>query len=274
MNPSEREVITSPHNVRIKWAASLHKKHERDRTGLMLIEGVRELSLALERGIDIDSVFLCSDLLDQEAGIAIIGSIEKRDIHVTEVGRRVFEKLAYREEGGGIVAVARQPSHALANLPEAACPLYLVADSIEKPGNLGALLRSADGAGVTGFIASNQRTDLYSPNVIRASLGTVFTTPNAISSAAEAIGWLEARSIAIVAATPSATICYTDVDFAVPAAIVVGSEDAGLGSEWLKASIRRVRIPMRGSADSLNVSAAATILLYEALRQRDAVRPS
>jgi TrmH family RNA methyltransferase len=269
MSLSEREPIASPHNARIKSAASLHKKHERDRSGSMLIEGVRELSRALESGIDIETVFWCPDLLDKETGAPIIRGIERRNIPITAVGRRAYEKLVYREASGGLVAVARQPSHTLAELPEKECPLYFVVDAIEKPGNLGALLRSADAAGVTGLIASDQRTDLYNPNVIRASLGTVFTLPIAISSAAEAIEWLTARAIAIVAATPDATMPYTKIDFTVPSAIVVGSEDAGLGPEWLKASGAQVRIPMRGSADSLNVSAAATILLYEALRQRD-----
>jgi TrmH family RNA methyltransferase len=270
MNPLEREPIASPHNARIKSAASLHKKHERDRNGSMLIEGVRELSRALESGIYIEAVFWCPDLLDQETGAPIIRGIERRNIPIIAVGRRAYEKLVYREASGGLVAVARQPSHALADMPETECPLYLVVDAIEKPGNLGALLRSADAAGVTGLIASDQHTDLYHPNVIRASLGTVFTMPIAISSATEAIEWLTARTIAIIAATPDATMPYTKVDLTVPLAIVVGSENAGLGTEWLQATGTRVRIPMKGSADSLNVSAAATILLYEALRQRDA----
>ena len=269
MDSPEREPIASPHNPRIKSAAGLHKKHERDRNGSMLIEGVRELSRALESGIDIIEVFWCPDLLDQETGGPIIRGIERKNIPIIAVGRRAYEKLVYREASGGLVAVARQPAHALADMPETECPLYLVVDAIEKPGNLGALLRSADAAGVTGLIASDQHTDLYHPNVIRASLGTVFTLPIAISSAVEAIGWLEARAIAIIAATPDAALCYTDVDLTVPLAIVVGSEDAGLGTEWLQATGTRVRIPMKGSADSLNVSAAATILLYEALRQRD-----
>jgi TrmH family RNA methyltransferase len=273
MNRHGEELIASPHNARVKSAANLHKKHARDLTGSMLIEGIRELALALEGGIEIETVFSCPDVLDRETGAPLLRAIEDRKISVVTVGPRAYEKLVFRDTSGGLVAVARQPSHALSDLPAAELPLYLVADGVEKPGNLGALLRTADAAGVTGLIASDRRTDLYNPNVIRASLGTVFAVPIAVSSTSDAVEWLGGRGIAVVAATPDATTPYTEADLAAPAAIVVGREDLGLGAEWLKAARAKVRIPMKGSADSLNVSVAAAVLLFEALRQRAGFRP-
>lgn len=268
MSLSEREPISSPHNSRIKSAAELCKRRDRDRSGLMLIEGVRELSRAIESGIVIEEVFCCPDLLDQEAGAPLVRNIEKGNIPLTMVGRRAFEKLAYREAGGGVVAVARQPSDALADLPEIDRPLYLVVNAVEKPGNLGALMRSADGAGATGVIITDPTTDLYNPNAIRSSLGTIFTVPKARSNTALATRWLKTRRAAIIATSPAAQALYSEADFTGPCAIVVGSEDTGLGREWVEASDLSVRIPMKGTADSLNVSVTAAILLYEALRQR------
>ena len=268
MNPSEREPIASPHNTRIKSAAKLHKRHERDRTGSILIEGIRELSRALERGIVVEEVFCCRDLLDRESSEPVMRGIEERGIPLTAVGRKAFEKLAYREATGGLVALARRPSSALEDLPERDCPLYLVVDSVEKPGNLGALMRSADGAGAAGVIITDPGTDLFNPNAIRSSLGTIFTVPNAMAETSLAIRWLKARNVAIVTTSPAGEAFYTEADFTGPSAIVVGSEDRGLGRGWLEASDRSVRIPMRGAADSLNVSVTAAILLYEALRQR------
>lgn len=194
--------------------------------------------------------------------------LEKRKIKLNPVGRRAFEKIAYRESTGGLVALAEKPDSTLHNLPRNANPVYLVVDAVEKPGNLGAIFRSADGAGVTGVIVSAPGTDLFNPNVIRASLGTVFTVPSTIASARDGIQWLKSSGTCIVTSTPRGVTEYTDIDMASPCAIVVGSEDRGAGNEWLQASDIRVKIPMRGSADSLNVSACATILIYEALRQR------
>jgi TrmH family RNA methyltransferase len=268
MNISKREPISSPHNIRIKSAAKLRTKHERDRTGSMLIEGVRELWHALERGIAIEEVFCCPVLLDLENSAPVMRVIKERGISLTTVGRKAFEKIAYREASGGVVAVARQPSVKLADLSEIDRPLYLVVNAVEKPGNLGALMRSADGAGATAVLITNPGTDIFNPNAIRSSLGTIFTMPHAMAETSSAIRWLKARNIAIITTSPTAAALYTEADFTAPGAIVVGSEDKGLGHAWLEAADLSVRIPMRGAADSLNVSVTAAILLYEALRQR------
>lgn len=264
------DAISSPHNERIKFVRGLKEKRERDASGLLVIEGVREISAALAHGIAVTDAYACPDSMDEAHGAPLMERLASSGVAVTLVTPAVFAKIAYRETTGGFVAVARKPRALLDDLTADERSLFLVADAVEKPGNLGALLRSADGAGATGLIVSPQRTDLFNPNVIRASLGTIFSVPTAIAPAEEAIRWLEARGVAIVAAVPDAEKPYTDADFRRAVAIVVGSEDAGVGAPWREAATLRVAIPMRGEADSLNVSTAAAIILYEALRQRDA----
>jgi TrmH family RNA methyltransferase len=274
MNNGRRtSIVTSSANPRVKAAVRLRKRRERDATGLMLIEGVRELICAIDGGIEFEECFFEPALAATAQGAALRKSLEERNVPLTAVAPKVFEKLAYREESGGFAAVAVQPKRPLADLPSAGPALYLVIDAVEKPGNIGAVIRSADAAGATGLIVSNMRTDLYNPNVIRASLGTVFTTPVARTGVSEILSWAATRGIALVTATPRAAQLYTSVDYTKPTAFVVGSEDRGLGPEWLDAAPEQVRIPMSGRADSLNVSAAATVLLYEALRQRTATQP-
>ena len=180
--------------------------------------------------------------------------------------------MAYRDNPDGWLAVLPAVRRALDDLPAAERPLLLIAESIEKPGNLGALLRSADAAGVTGVIVCDPATDLNNPNVVRSSRGTLFTVPVAEATAAEAFAWLRARGIPIVAATPQATQTFTQADLSGPVAIAVGAEHDGLSAAWLAQASVQVSIPMRGRVNSLNVSAAAALLLYEAVRQRTALR--
>lgn len=263
--------ISSSRNSKLIAIKQLRKRRERDRYGLMLIEGSRELSRALEGGVTINQIFICSDCDSRKEKQPLIEDFKKRKIELIEVDANAFEKIAYREGSSCFVAVAQRPGLRLDDLPTANIPLYVVMDDVEKPGNLGAVLRSADGAGVTGVIACDKRTDLYNPNVIRASLGTIFTVPTVVSTADEAIQWLRSRGAQIIVTTPSADILYTKTDLTGSTAIVVGSEDRGARQEWLEAADLKVSIPMRGAADSLNVAQAATILMYEALRQRSAV---
>jgi TrmH family RNA methyltransferase len=261
--------VSSPRNPRIRAAARLRKRSERDRRGLILVEGIRELRHAVRAGVPVREVFFCPELFRSDEEHGLLHELVGRSIDCVRVARRVFAKLAYREGTGGFVAVAERAERMLEGIEPVTNPLILVVDAVEKPGNLGAILRTADAAGVTGLIVSNPRTDLTNPNIIRASLGTVFTVPWVQAPAAEAVRWLKDKGIAIVAATPAAdTVAYTDADLHSPCAIVVGSEDTGAGAIWLEASDVRVRIPMKGQADSLNVSVSASIILYEALRQR------
>lgn len=260
--------ITNLSNPRIKSVVKLGRKSERIRSGLMPVEGVREISSALEAGVDFREVYYCLDIADGELEGKLLDKLAATGAQMTEISSAVFGKIAYRESAGGILAVAERRNHPLEDLPTGTNPLLLVVDHLEKPGNLGAIFRSAEGAGATGVIVSDPSTDISNPNVIRASLGTVFTVPKAVAPATDVIPWLKRNGIAIMATTPDAKTPWNEADLASPSAIVLGSEDRGLGDEWLKESDVRVKIPMRGTANSLNVSAVAAILLYEALRQR------
>lgn len=239
--------ITSPANPQIKQARRLRERRERQATGRFLIEGWREVARARGAGVDLDAVYYAGD---PGEGVDLAGAIE--------VAPPVMARLAVRESG--VVAVARIPARPLAALPRPPRPVYLVADGVEKPGNLGAILRSADGAGVDGVIVCGG-TDLWNPNVVRASLGTCFTVPVAEAGAEEAITWLD--GLPIVIATPEAEELYSAV--ALWGAIVVGREDVGVSAPWRAAATQAVRIPMRGVADSLNVAQTATLLAYAAV---------
>jgi TrmH family RNA methyltransferase len=260
-------VITSLQNPRIKQVLRLRERRERDRAGQMLVEGADEIALALAGGARPSVLFYCPDLAPAGAE-ALAARAEQAGAERVEVRAAVFHKLAYRENPDGLLAVMPAPARRLERLQPGARPLLLVAEAVEKPGNLGALLRSADACAVDGVIVCDPATDLNNPNVVRSSRGTLFTVPVAEASTTEAQAWLRARHIAIVAATPRASQPYTYADLSGPVAIAVGTEDEGLSAAWLTQADLQVRIPMLGRVNSLNVSTAATLLLYEALRQR------
>jgi TrmH family RNA methyltransferase len=263
-------VITSTANERVKRAIALRDKRERDKTGLTLVEGVREIARAMRAGVAFERVYVCPAVIESDEERSLLASLSEARARTVEVTSRVFEKITYRGGSGGFLAVARQPATSLSSLRASGDALFLVVEGVEKPGNLGAIVRSADGSGAAGVIACGAGTDLYNPNVIRASLGTVFTVPCVRAEAAEVIRWLADTGTSIMTATPGGDLPYTAVDFTGRRAIAVGAEDAGLTAAWLEAADHRVLIPMKGAADSLNVSATAAILLYEALRQREA----
>lgn len=263
--------ITSPHNSRVRDALRLEKRSERERRHLTLIEGVREVNRALAAGIMPVAAFVCTELVEGKAMGAAVTQLERLDAErhcpLSLVTSDVFAKLAVREGSGGVILVIPYLDTSLAHLPEPANPFYAVIDRPEKPGNVGAILRTADAAGVDGVIVCGG-TDLHNPNVVRASLGTLFTVPVAEAQADEALAWLRQRSVHIVATTPDATVRYTEVDMAGPVAIVMGSEAEGLSESWLAAADQLVVIPMYGQADSLNLATATALLLYEGVRQR------
>jgi RNA methyltransferase, TrmH family len=258
--------LTSTQNPRVKQVVRLRDRRHRDREGLMLVEGAPELALALAGGARPQTVFFCPALASDTDDL--LASAIRAGAEAFEVSVPVFEKMAYRENPDGILAILPAMRRGLDDLPANDRPLYVVAEAIEKPGNLGGLLRSADAAGVTGVIVCDPATDLSNPNVVRSSLGTLFTVPIAEASTAEALTWLRRRGVTIVAATPQASLVYTQADLRGPVAIAVGTEDQGLTPAWLTQSDITVRIPMLGRVNSLNVATAATIVLYEALRQR------
>lgn len=262
------EILSSTQNPRIKQAVNLRDRPERDKTGLFLIEGFRELFRASAAGQPVETVFICPELfLGTNEGL-LIEKLKASGAHIIRTTDKVFRKLSYRDRPDGLVAVGIQQRKKLADIPLQPSPFLVVAEAIEKPGNLGTILRSSDAVGVDGLIVCDRCTDIFNPNVVRASVGTLFTVPVAEARSQETITWLKSKGIAILAATPSAKREFTTVDMTVPLAIAVGTEQLGLSEQWMTQADLQVNIPMCGVADSLNVAMATTLLLYEALRQR------
>jgi TrmH family RNA methyltransferase len=235
---------------------------------MTLVDGAREVLRAIEAGVEVEEVFVCQPLVSTADGEAALAAAATR-AEIVDVGERAFERLAFGERAEGVIAVVRPPSTDLDRLDLPHDPLVVVVEGVEKPGNLGAILRSADGAGVDALIAADPRTDLFNPNAIRASLGTIFALPLAIAGAGAALEWLAGHGIRPIAARVDAARRYTEADLTGAAAIVLGSEAEGLTDAWRDPRVEAVRLPMHGVADSLNVAATAAVLLYEARRQRD-----
>jgi TrmH family RNA methyltransferase len=257
--------ITSTQNSLIKETAALREHKTRQETGLTLIDGQRELERALQTGVELVRVFYCPKLIKGQLNLKSLKSEGTECIEVTD---HVFAKLAYGQRAEGVIGVARVPSKKLSELKLSANPLIVVVESVEKPGNLGAILRTCDGAGIDGVVICDGGTDVYNPNVIRASLGTVFSVPVAVATNAAALEYCRAQDIQICAAMPEAKTIYTKAKLNGALAVVVGSEESGLSDFWVGHADIKVKIPMHGRADSLNVSASTAILLYEIIRQR------
>ncbi|GAA3568070.1 RNA methyltransferase [Snuella lapsa] len=259
--------ISSTNNTYIRQLVQLKdKSRERKKTGLFLIEGEREISLAIKGGYEIETILFYSELFS----MAQLNKLTSTPINTIAVSKEVYQKLAYRDTTEGVLAVAKSKAHnvnALAFKTET--PLILVAEAPEKPGNIGALLRTADAANVDAVIIANPKTDLYNPNIIRSSVGCVFTKHIALGNTTEVIQFLKAKNIRIYCAALQASVHYHTQDFTKPTAIIVGTEATGLSEEWLNNSNQNIIIPMQGEIDSMNVSVAAGILIFEAKRQRD-----
>lgn len=254
------ELITSAQNPKIKRLLSLQQKSsERRGSGLFVVEGRRELQHCIRAGYSIDSIF---KLAGTEVGAP--------GARVFEVSPEVYEKIAYRGSTEGVVAEVHTKSLGLDGLQFADNPLIVVLESVEKPGNLGAVLRSADAAGADAVIVCDPLTDLYNPNLIRASIGAIFTVPCVACSSAEAIAFFKEKGIQILTAQLQDSSLYYDYDMKKGTAIVMGTESTGLTDVWREAADAHIRIPMLGRLDSLNVSVSAAILLFEAVRQRSA----
>jgi TrmH family RNA methyltransferase len=262
--------IASPSNPRVRAAAALRDRRERERTGRIVIDGARELLRAADAGVALETVFVCRSLCRSAACAELLRRLGNADPRVVEVSETAFARLAFGDRAEGVVGVAVRPDLALAGLDLPTDPLVVVVEAGEKPGNLGAIARSADGAGAHALVVADPRTDPYNPNAIRASLGTIFSLPVAAASGVETLGWLREVGARIVVARVDGDETYTDVDLRGPLAIVLGSEAEGLSDAWVGPGVVAVRLPMLGVADSLNVSVAAGVLLYEARRQRDA----
>jgi len=262
-------VIRSLQNVRVKEAVRLRDRRRREKQARTLIDGARELARAMDAGVRLVEVFVCPALCTTDDAKRLLERLPRSSAEMLEVTEQVFEKLAFGDRAEGVLAVAETPERTLAGLPLGPDPLVAVLEGVEKPGNVGAVLRSADGAGLFALVAADARTDLYNPNAIRASLGTIFSLPVCAATTQETLGWLRGQGLSIYAARVDGSRLYTEADFRRPSAIVLGSEARGLSDAWSAADVLPIRLPMLGSADSLNVSAAAAVLFYEARRQRD-----
>lgn len=263
------ERITSVQNPKIKNLKKLEKASERREQNLILIEGLREIVLAYRAGYEIESLFVCPEILKSDEGYSI-DEIRKQkpEIRRFEITEEVYRSVAYRDSTEGIIATAKPKDNSLEKLLLKANPLVLVIEAVEKPGNLGAMLRTCDAAGVDAVIICDAKTDVYNPNVIRSSVGTVFTNSVAVCETKEAIVFLKKNKITTYAAELSATQQYYQKNFRQPTAVIVGTEASGLSDEWINAADEKIKIPMLGQIDSLNVSVSAGIILFEAVRQR------
>lgn len=253
--------ISSPSNPRIKAFARLKKARARSETGLFLVEGEREVERAVAAGIDIKTLLICEELLSSPVP-TVADSVEI--VLTTQIP---MSKVSLRQNPSGVIAVARRFPTNLKGLHLGATPLVLIAETVEKPGNLGAMMRTANAAGVDAVVVADAATDVFNPNVVRASQGAIFLVPLAVASTTETIEWARAGSLQVVGGYPEATVDLWDIDLTKPTAILVGAEDAGLSTAWADLATG-VRIPMEGQADSLNASVSAALLLYEAVRQR------
>lgn len=261
-------LISSSQNPKIKALKKLDKASERRDQGVFLIEGVRELCLADWAGYEITQLFVCEELLVTDE-IYNIGRCKLAGTEIFTITKDAYESVAYRGTTEGVIATAHPKVHSLENLILSDNPLILVIEGVEKPGNLGAMLRTCDAVSVDAVIVCDTKTDVYNPNVVRSSVGTLFTNQIAVASTEEVIGYLKDKGIKTYAADLSATQSYYEKELSKPTAIIVGDEANGLSPEWVDAADERIKIPMLGRIDSLNVSVSAAVLLYESLRQRN-----
>lgn len=261
--------ITSPSNPKLKYVVKLRTCSAREEFGEMIVEGFRECRRALDNGYRPRAIFHCPDFyLKNENEPALVEECRRQGAEVFTCSKQCFSKIAYKERPDGLLMLGPHVTVKLRDLKLPENALVIITEAIEKPGNLGTILRSADAAKVAAVIVCNRTTDIHNPNVVRASTGTMFSVPIAEASSEEALEFLKERGFKILAATPHAEKLHFEVDLTGNVAIALGAEQYGLTAKWMDGAELRVRIPMLGLADSLNVSAAATILVYEAVRQR------
>ena len=269
----KRPLITSVHNQRVKDAARLRERRQREKQGRTLIDGAREISRALQAGIELTEAFLCEGFCYANAHQSVVELLETARVPVLACAPEVFTKVAFGDRTDGIVAVAVTPQRSLAELRISKPATLAVLVGLEKPGNLGAVLRSADAAGIEAVIIADGRTDLYNPNAVRASLGTIFALSVYEATTVETLAWLRSNEVRMVATRVDGAADYATADFRGASAIILGSEAEGLSQAWSGDDIQAIALPMCGIADSLNVSATAAVLFYEALRQRTSRQP-
>ena len=259
-------MITSLHNQRIKDVVKLANARERRKQNLFVIEGARELAMAIESGYTIKSLFVCDDLLsDVGATLAVAPT---HAVSIEKVSVDVFRKMAYREESDGLIALSQPRQLSLEKVSLSQNPFIIVLEAVEKPGNLGAILRTADAARVDAVIVCDPKTDIYNPNTIRSSIGCVFTQQVVACTSDDALLWLKQKNISVFATDLAAEEPYYEADFNRPAAIVMGTEAEGLTDFWIHNANYRIKIPMHGFINSLNVSVSTAVITFEAMRQK------
>jgi len=272
-------MIISLTNSRVKDIVALRTRRHREKTGLTIVEGAREINCALKAGVVFKEFYFCADLLNDlkeddngaPRGTIVADEFIKKlssKVSVYETTKAVFSKMSYGDRAEGVLAVCEPQSLSFKDIPSKTDSLFVIVESVEKPGNLGAILRTCDGVGVDGVIICDGKTDIYNPNVIRSSLGAIFTANVVVSSNEEALKYLRSKKVTICATSPQAKTVYTDAKLTNALAVVVGSEQSGLTEFWVQHADLKVQIPMKGFADSLNVSASTAVLLYEIIRQR------
>ena len=258
------EKIVSPSNPRIKNVLKLKEKSsERKQQDLIVVEGLREILMAKENGFDVKTLFVCDDIAGKKSK-ELVSSAH----HLVRISKEVFEKISYRENSDGLLALVTPKHLRLKDLKLSATPLLIVLEAVEKPGNLGAILRTADACGADAVIVCDAKTDIYNPNVIRSSIGCIFSKQVVAASSEEVLRFLKEKGVRSFAAALTAKNNYTQSDFSQAAAIVLGTEADGLSDLWLKSADEQIKIPMLGKTDSLNVSASCAVIVYEAVRQR------
>lgn len=262
----QENLISSPNNPKIKNVVKLRERSSRDKTKMTIVEGIRELSRAQESGIYFEEFYYCRELTTNKK---LIEECWAQSSISFELTKKVFAKIAFGDRQEGVLAVVRQPRYDFKDLNLGKNPLLFVVERVEKPGNLGAILRTADSAAVNGLIVCDAATDIYNPNVIRSSLGTIFSLKTIQATNKNALEFLKENKIQVCVTAPDGDINYSEVDFRQPSAIVLGSEDKGVSNFWLSGADVKAKIPMKGKADSLNVSTTAAVVIFEAIRQRN-----
>ncbi|MFA6119589.1 MAG: RNA methyltransferase [Parachlamydiales bacterium] len=268
--------ITSPHNEKIKSIVKLQDNSKRKNSSFFIIEGYAQVSRAYENSLELDSLFICSSIISDSFQAdkieELINRIKEKNVCVFNCEEKVFDKISYRQNPDGIIAIAKQYhydlfdlEHIIANKKD---PFFIICERLEKPGNLGAILRTADAAGCDAVIVTDPKVDIFNPNVVRSSIGALFSIPIIVSEGEQIIAFMKKKKIEIVATALNAKITHTEIDFKKPVAIVMGTEDIGISDIWLKNADNLIKIPMYGHVDSLNVANAAAIMLYEIVRQR------
>ncbi len=261
-----KDYISSTKNPKIKNVIHLQKASERKEQNLFIIEGLREIEKAIISDYEFKSLYFCKKIVDYDKVHGIVNKTNLKEVY--EVSSEVYEKIAYRENTEGIVILAKPKTHTLDEILTKEKPLILVLEGVEKPGNIGAILRTADAAGVDAVIICDLTTDLYNPNIIRSSIGCLFTVPIAVAESKNAIEWLESKKIHIYCTYLQASVPYFTIDFKQSAAIVMGTEATGISDIWVNSATKNIIIPMYGQADSMNVSTSTAVVVFEACRQR------